>query len=66
MPQRRLDPGFQARCRARGVDISPGRLYFTDGRRSSSFRFNYASHTPERIEEGVRRLAGCIDEEPSP
>ena len=47
-------------CRAAGVSFSPGSLFYCDGRRSSSLRLNYSSHSPERIEEGVRRLAACL------
>jgi DNA-binding transcriptional MocR family regulator len=46
--------------RRQGVLFSPGRLFFSDNRRSSSFRLNYASHSPEQIRDGVRRLVGCL------
>ncbi len=64
MPQRPLDPErLLARCREGQVAFSPGCLFFPDGRRSSSFRLNYASQDPERIRAGVARLADCLREE---
>ena len=42
------------------VAFAPGEVFFCDGRKSSAFRLNYASHPPEQIEEGMRRLADCI------
>lgn len=51
------------RARAEGVSFAPGALFFHDDRRSSSFRLNFSSHPPERIEEGIRRLARCIPQE---
>jgi DNA-binding transcriptional MocR family regulator len=50
-------------CHAVGVSFAPGSLFFSDARRSSTFRLNYASHAPHSIEEGVRRLAGCLAQE---
>lgn len=49
--------------REEGVSFAPGTLFFSDGRRSSSFRLNYSSHPPDRIEEAVGRLARCIARE---
>lgn len=51
------------RARRVGVSFAPGNLFFSDGRRSGSFRLNYSSNPPERIDEGIRRLVKCIDEE---
>ena len=54
------------RCRRAGVSFAPGALFFCDGRHSSSFRLNFSSYPPDRIEEGVRRLGRCITEEIHP
>jgi GntR family transcriptional regulator/MocR family aminotransferase len=51
------------RAQREGVSFAPGALFFHDGRRSSSFRLNFSTHPPERIETGVRRLARCIPQE---
>jgi GntR family transcriptional regulator/MocR family aminotransferase len=61
MLDRPLDTGrLLARCRRAGVAFSPGELFFCDGRHAGCFRLNYSSHPPDRIEEGVRRIAACI------
>ncbi|HOX47163.1 MAG TPA: PLP-dependent aminotransferase family protein [Myxococcota bacterium] len=66
MPERPLDAGrLLARCQQEGVSFSPGSLFFCDGRRSSSLRLNYASHSPAQIGEGVRRLVTCLRKEAS-
>jgi DNA-binding transcriptional MocR family regulator len=66
MPGRPLDAGrLLVRCQQEGVSFSPGSLFFCDGRRSSSLRLNYASHSPAQIAEGVRRLVACLRKEAS-
>ncbi|MFT4085045.1 MAG: PLP-dependent aminotransferase family protein [Nocardioides sp.] len=45
------------------VAYVPGTAFFADGYGSSSMRLSYCYPTPERIREGVRRLAGVIDAE---
>ncbi|HVX53520.1 MAG TPA: PLP-dependent aminotransferase family protein, partial [Nocardioides sp.] len=37
--------------------------FFADGFGSSSMRLSYCYPTPERIREGVRRLAGVVEAE---
>jgi 2-aminoadipate transaminase len=67
MSERPLDAGvLLQRCLAEGVSFAPGSLFFCDGRRSASFRLNYASHSPGQIQEGVRRLVGCLRKEDWP
>jgi DNA-binding transcriptional MocR family regulator len=45
------------------VAYVPGTAFFADGFGSSAMRLSYCYPTPERIREGVRRLAGVIEEE---
>jgi DNA-binding transcriptional MocR family regulator len=45
------------------VAYVPGTAFFADGFGSSSMRLSFCYPTPERIREGVRRLAGVIEEE---
>ncbi len=42
------------------VAFVPGGAFFPDGRRQNCMRLNYSNMPPERIEEGVRRLAALI------
>ena len=45
------------------VAYVPGTAFFADGFGLWSMRLSYCYPTPERIREGVRRLAGVIEEE---
>jgi DNA-binding transcriptional MocR family regulator len=45
------------------VAYVPGTAFFADGFGSSAMRLSYCYPTPERIREGVRRLAGVIEAE---
>ena len=45
------------------VAYVPGTAFFADGFGSSSMRLSFCFPTPERIREGVRRLAGVLEEE---
>jgi 2-aminoadipate transaminase len=45
------------------VAFVPGTAFYADGFGSSSMRLSYCYPTPERIREGVRRLAGVIEQE---
>lgn len=63
-----LPPGVNAkamlpRAVTARVAYVPGTAFFADGFGSSSMRLSYCYPTPERIREGVRRLAGVIEEE---
>ena len=40
-----------------------GTAFFTDGQGADHMRLSYCYPTPERIREGVRRLAGVVDQE---
>ncbi len=43
-----------------GVAFVPGRAFHPDGSGANTLRLSYSLPTPERIEEGVRRLAGAL------
>ncbi len=45
------------------VAYVPGTAFYFDGSGSGNMRLSYCYPTPERIREGVRRLAGVIDAE---
>jgi DNA-binding transcriptional MocR family regulator len=45
------------------VAYVPGTAFYADGYGSSSLRLSYCYPTPERIREGVRRLAAVIEQE---
>jgi DNA-binding transcriptional MocR family regulator len=45
------------------VAYVPGTAFFADGQGRSSMRLSYCYPDPDRIREGVRRLAGVIEEE---
>ena len=53
-------------CRARsppGSPTCPGTGFYADGLGSRQLRLSYCYPTPERIREGVRRLAGVLEAE---
>ena len=63
-----LPPGVDAkamlpRAVTARVAYVPGTAFFADGFGSSAMRLSYCYPTPERIREGVRRLAGVIEAE---
>lgn len=63
-----LPPGVNAkamlpRAVTARVAYVPGTAFFADGFGSSSMRLSFCYPTPERIREGVRRLAGVVEAE---
>jgi len=63
-----LPPGIDAkamlpRAVTARVAYVPGTAFFADGFGSRSMRLSFCYPTPERIREGVRRLAGVLEEE---
>jgi DNA-binding transcriptional MocR family regulator len=63
-----LPPGVNAkamlpRAVTARVAYVPGTAFFADGFGASSMRLSYCYPTPERIREGVRRLAGVVEAE---
>lgn len=47
-------------AQAEGVTFAPGAFYFPDEDGFDHLRLNFTTQSPERIEEGVRRLAGAV------
>ena len=45
------------------VAYVPGTAFYADGQGRSNLRISYCYPTPERIREGVRRLAGVVQAE---
>jgi DNA-binding transcriptional MocR family regulator len=45
------------------VAYVPGTAFYADGRGAQAMRLSYCYPTPERIREGVRRLAGVVEAE---
>jgi 2-aminoadipate transaminase len=45
------------------VAYVPGGAFYADGQGGSHLRLSYCFPTPDRIREGVRRLAGVVEEE---
>jgi 2-aminoadipate transaminase len=43
------------------VAFVPGESFFADGTGQNTGRLNFSNATPDRIEEGVTRLARCLD-----
>ena len=63
-----LPPGIDAkamlpRAVTARVAYVPGTAFFADGFGSASMRLSFCYPTPERIREGVRRLAGVLETE---
>jgi DNA-binding transcriptional MocR family regulator len=63
-----LPPGIDAkamlpRAVTARVAYVPGTAFFADGFGAGSMRLSFCYPTPERIREGVRRLAGVLEEE---
>jgi hypothetical protein len=53
------------RAIAARIAYVPGTGFFADGSGGSHLRLSYCFPPPERIREGVRRLAGVIEQESS-
>ncbi|MGD9959875.1 PLP-dependent aminotransferase family protein [Nocardioides sp.] len=63
-----LPPGIDAkamlpRAVTARVAYVPGTAFFADGFGSGSMRLSFCYPTPDRIREGVRRLAGVLEQE---
>jgi hypothetical protein len=55
--------GAAASCGHRAVAFVPGTAFFADGTGQSHLRLSYCYPEPDRIREGVRRLATVLEEE---
>jgi 2-aminoadipate transaminase len=51
------------RAQANGVIYVPGNAFFVDGGGRNTMRLSFSAPTPERIVEGVRRLAAAVRQE---
>ncbi len=51
------------RAIAERVAYVPGTGFYADGTGAAHLRLSYCFPPPERIREGVRRLAGVVDQE---
>jgi len=51
------------RAIAARVAYVPGTGFYADGSGSQNMRLNFSFSTPERLREGVRRLAGVVEQE---
>ena len=54
---------MQPRGIAERVAYVPGIGFYADGAGQREMRLSYCYPTPERIREGVRRLAGVVEQE---
>ncbi len=50
------------RCVARDVAFVPGEAFFPNGGHRNTMRLNFSNMPPERIAEGIRRIAGALAE----
>ena len=48
------------RLRTEGVLIEPGRAFFAEDGPKTFYRLAYSSIAPQRISEGVARIAGAL------
>jgi 2-aminoadipate transaminase len=60
LPQGRTDVEVLTQALASGVVFVIGSAFFVDGSGHETIRLSFSAPTPERIEEGVRRLAGVL------
>lgn len=62
-----LPPGVNARdllgrCVARDVAFVPGEAFFPNGGHENTLRLNFSNMPPDRIAEGIRRIAAALAE----
>jgi DNA-binding transcriptional MocR family regulator len=51
-----------SRCVARNVAFVPGEAFYPNGGHTNTLRLNFSNMPPERIAEGIRRIAGALSE----
>ncbi len=62
LPEGKPSSVFLAYARAEGVEFSPGSLFFSNPLEGENFfRMNFATNDPQRILNGVQRLACAFD-----
>ncbi|MBO0812756.1 MAG: PLP-dependent aminotransferase family protein [Microlunatus sp.] len=49
-----------------GVTFLPGSSFYADNPVRSNFRLSFCTHDTDKIEEGIKRLAGAIEESSAP
>lgn len=62
VPQRIKAVELLQRCLQQEVAFVPGDSFFPNGQVENTFRLNYSNMPEEKIREGVRRLAGAMNE----
>jgi DNA-binding transcriptional MocR family regulator len=62
LPERLSGRTLLQACLRRDVAFVPGGAFFPNGGHENTLRLNYSNMPPERIQEGVRRLAAAIRE----
>lgn len=60
LPERIDARALLARCMEAGVAFVPGEGFFPNGGHKNTLRLNYSNMPPERIEEGIRRMAAAL------
>lgn len=61
LPDRKSSGDLLPIARKEGVDFVPGSKFFSDSLQGKAWmRLNFVIHTPDEIEEGVKRLGGAI------
>jgi 2-aminoadipate transaminase len=63
LPERLDARAMLAKAIAARVAYVPGGAFYADGQGSSQIRLSYCFPPPDRIREGIRRLAGVVAEE---
>ena len=63
LPEGLDSKAMMPRAIAARVAYVPGTGFYADGTGGSNIRLNFSFPTPERIREGVRRLAGVMEQE---
>src|SRR3954451_17738407 len=63
LPEGLDSKAMMPRAIAARVAYVPGTGFYADGTGTSNMRLNFSFSTPERLREGVRRLAGVMEQE---
>ncbi|HWR59505.1 MAG TPA: PLP-dependent aminotransferase family protein [Thermodesulfovibrionales bacterium] len=62
LPEGRDAAELLKRCLDRNVAFVPGHEFFPDGSGKNTIRFNFSNATPEKIEEGIKRIGEVLRE----
>ena len=66
LPPGRTDVDLLDRALAQGVVFVAGSAFFVDGSGHDTIRLSFSAPSPDRIEEGIKRLAAAIDDAAGP